>query len=86
MSLFACGELVRRGRRTLRIFHEFVRFQPATIEDGSPVPNITEPVFPERRGRRSLRGICIDIKRANTVRPYRVANDFCGFIEKTAIN
>ena len=62
-KLFACGELVRRGRRTLLICREFVRFQPTTVEDGSPVSNITEPVFPERRGRRSLRGICIDIKR-----------------------
>ena len=24
-------------------------------------------------------------KRANTVRPYRVADDLCGFFEKTAI-
>ena len=35
MSLFACGELVRRGRRTLRIFREFVRFQAG--EHSSPL-------------------------------------------------
>ena len=33
--MFACGESVRRGRRTLRIFREFVRVQPATVGDGS---------------------------------------------------
>ena len=48
MSLFACGESVRRGRRTLRICREFVRFQAATVGDGSPVSNIKKPVFPER--------------------------------------
>ena len=78
-KLFAFGESVRRGRRTLRIYREFVRFQPATVEDGSPVSNITEPVFPERRGRRSLRGICIDImhfQAGEQSSPYDVADDF----------
>ena len=60
-TLFACGESVRRRRRTLRICREFVRFQPATVEHGSPAPNIIDPVFSERRGRRSLRGKCIDL-------------------------
>ncbi|MGN0546630.1 MAG: hypothetical protein ACI4I3_04795 [Acutalibacteraceae bacterium] len=38
-KLFAHGELVRRGRRTLRNFREFVIFQAATVGDGSPVPH-----------------------------------------------
>ena len=36
VSLFACGESVRRGRRTLRIYRDFVRFQVG--EHSSPLP------------------------------------------------
>ena len=77
---------------SLRIYCEFVRFHTATVGDGSPVPHKNRSVifydFPERRGRRSLQGNCANIERftrANTVRPYRVADDLCGFFEKTAI-
>ena len=44
-TLFAHCELVRRGRRTLRIYCEFVRFQAATVGDGSPVPHKTGMLY-----------------------------------------
>ncbi|MGN0545707.1 MAG: hypothetical protein ACI4I3_00095, partial [Acutalibacteraceae bacterium] len=43
--LFALGELVRRGRRTQRIFRELFRFQSATVGDGSSVPHKNRAVI-----------------------------------------
>ena len=49
--------VVRRGRRILRIIIILCVFRRATVGDGLPVPHNAEPffIFPERRGRRSLR-------------------------------
>ena len=46
--LSALGESVRRGRRILRNFRDFVRFQAATVGDGSPVPHKIHVDFSER--------------------------------------
>ena len=63
-SLLAYGELVRRGRRTLRILPLAVHIS-RNAEDGVPYEEIA-----------LISGV---FKRANAVRPYRVADDFCCF-------
>ncbi|MGN0547955.1 MAG: hypothetical protein ACI4I3_11550 [Acutalibacteraceae bacterium] len=84
-KLFACGELVRRGRRTLRIYCEFLHFQAATVGDGSPVPNKTEPFFRNAEDGVPYKETVLILgvfKRENEVLPYGVADNFCCFPER----
>ena len=85
-KLFACGESVRRGRRTLRICREFVSFQQATVGDGS-LSRIKNRAIVLVFSRNAEDGVPYGgfvlissiFKRANAVRPYRVAVDFLLF-------